>query len=825
MAKVSGSIPNLANGVSQQAMALRLASQGDLQVNAYSTVVDGLRKRPPTQRRAILRSNLGRAVHTHMINRDAAERYEVMLSKQGILVYDLDGNEKVVNTPSGFGYLGYSGDPQRPPYRAVTVGDYTFITNTTKTVGLDASVIEQPSPSEAIIHVMAGNYGKDYKVLLNGFVVAWYRTPDGTSAAQSPAVDTNYIARRLATGETVALATTVNDKPNGDWTWKASDTNLVANGITAANGWTVKVTKGTIYLKRDNGTAFSISVEDGYNGNAMKAIQQSVQDFSNLPAYCEDGMAVQVTGSVSTEYDDYYVRFSKPAAEGTPGVWKEIPKPGIVKALDASTMPHVLVREADGTFTFKAAEWDQRKCGDDVITPPPSFVGQTVNEIVFFKNRLGFLSGENVILSRAGSYFDFFRATATALLDDDPIDVAATDSGVSVLRAGVGYSDRLVLFADQVQFYLQGNELLTPKTASIRASTSYATSSKARPVAVGDAVFFPVDRGQFSMIREYRIDRATGDASAEDITGHVPQYIPGSILKMAASTHEDILVVQAEGELGTLWVYKYYWANDQKLQASWSKWTFPGVTRVMDFGFIGSQLVLVFERNTEVSLEVMDVEPGGVDPYSSFITHLDRRFMVTDTDTAPYAYDPFDNITTIPMPADITAGDYLCVTAGAAVEKMNVGLRVDPISKTATEVVLKGDFRGVPLYFGVPYEMRYRFSTIFIRQESKGGGVTVVSEGRLQLIQLLVLFSRTAYFRVEVTPLAQETRSYVSNGRMMGDPNNRVDMVTPSDGTLRVPILSKNDRVQIDVVNESYLPCSILSGEWVANYVPRSKRI
>lgn len=825
MSKISGTVPNFANGVSQQAMALRLASQGDVQINAYSTIVDGLKKRPPTQRIAHLGTSLGSALHTHMINRDASERYEVIMSPAGIRVFDLAGNEKTVNAPNGYGYLSYSAGPARPPYRAITVGDYTFVTNTTKVISVDPSVVEQLSPSEAIVHVMAGNYGKDYKITINGAVVGWYRTPDGTSAAQSPAVDTNFIARRLTTGETVALETTVNGKPNGDWVWRGSDTNLTSTGITAANGWTVKVTKGTVYVRRNDNAPFSIGVEDGYNGHAMKSIQKTVQDFADLPAYCEEGMAIKITGSVSTAFDDYHVRFGKQSPTddvSTPGVWREIPEPGIQKAFNAPTMPHVLIREANGTFTFKVATWDQRKAGDENTCPTPSFVGKTINEVVFFKNRLGFLSDENVILSRAGEFFDFWRATATALLDDDPIDVAATANGVSVLRSAEGFADRLVLFADQTQFTLMGNELLTPKTVSIRPSTSFATSSKARPVAIGSSIFFPVERGQFSMIREYRLDQNTGAADAEDITGHVPQYIPGAILKMAASTHEDILLAHAVGDLGSLYVYKYYWSNEQKLQASWSKWEFPGVTRILDIGFIASQLVLVLERGTEAFLEIMDVQPGGTDPYSTFVCHLDRRFRV---DTTEAQFDPYENKTLVPMSVDITQDAYRCVTAGAAAKLMEPGLEMQPVSVAPEYVILRGDLRGVPLYFGIPYQMRYRLSTIFIRQESRGGGISAITEGRLQLLQLLFQFSKTAYFRVEVTPLAQELRTYFTNGRLMGDPENKVDRVHMSDGSLRIPILCRNDRVRVELVNDSYLPCSILSAEWIANYVRKSQRI
>jgi len=486
-------------------------------------------------------------------------------------------------------------------------------------------------------------------------------------------------------------------------------------------------------------------------------------------------------------------------------------------------MPHVLVREENGSFTFKPATWDSRKAGDEDTCPSPGFVGKTINDVTFFKNRLGFLSGESVMLSRSGSFFDFWRATATTLLDDDPIEVASAETNVSVLRHAVAFSDRLLLFADQVQMSLMGNELLTPKTASIRPATSYSVSRKARPVSNGDTLFFPVDRGQFSMIREYRFDSDTGQATAEDITGHVPQYIKGATLKMAASTHEDILVLKAESDEATLYVYKYYWANNQKLQSSWSTWTFPGVTRILDFGFINSELILLLQRDQEVFLETMEVQPGGADPDMDFVINLDHRFRQEDFDSR--TYDAFNDLTTVPTKYDVKAMPFICVTAGSPTSPLSPGLRLTMEVVTDTYVKIRGDVRRVPLMFGLKYEMRYRLSTIFIRQERSNGGVSTITEGRLQLLKLLVQYSKTAYLRVEVTPFAQGTREYVTNGRLMGDPKNIVGSVQLGDGTFHVPILSKNDRAQIEIVSDSYLPCSVLAAEWVGNYVQQSRRI
>ena len=826
MARVSGSIPNLANGVSQQASALRLTSQAELQVNCHSTVVQGLIKRPPTLRVASLGTDIGSTVHTHLINRDQEERYSVVMSSTAIRVFDLfDGAEHTVDFPNGLSYLSHS-DPVKPPYRTLTIGDYTFVTNTQKTVAMGSSQTDAAN-SDGLVHVAAGNYGRDYSITIDGTVVARYRTPDGTNGAQSPAVDTGYIARRLATGETQTLETTVNGAANGGWVWRTSDTSLADNGITAGNGWTVTVIKSTIYIKKDNGDEWSIGVEDGYNGHAMKAIKDRVQDFSDLPQYAEEGMVVEVTGSITTVFDNYYVKFQKhnPADPlSTPGVWREVPQPGHLTALDPSTMPHVLVRNSDDTFTFREAEWDERRAGNDATVPGPSFVGSTITDTTFFKNRLGFISGENVILSRDGSYFDFFRTTATSLLDDDPIDVASTIKNVSILRTVVGFDNKLILFADNQQFELAGEGVLTPKTVSIEPTTAYSAHRGVSPIVSGDSVFFASSRGQFSMIREYQPKVDTATKRAPDITGHVPQYIPGDVVRMAASTHEDVLLVQSEGDLASLYVYKYYWSGDQKLQASWSKWTFPGVSEILAFDFINSQLVVVLRRDNQVLIESLKIQPGSTDDYADFVVHLDQRFLVDGSEEVAPVYDAFADTTVVSVPVNMVEEDYVCVTAGDASGAVP-GLEVDILSKTSTTVTLRGDQRGLPLYFGTLYEKRYSLSTIYIRRESPGGGLTAVTEGRLQLLHLILQYSKTAFFRVEVTPLARETRSYVNNGRLMGDPENIVGVVTLGTGSAKFPILSRNDRVNIDIVNDSYLPSAILAGEWVGRYEQRSTRV
>ncbi|UIK00674.1 hypothetical protein LZK82_11250 [Rhizobium leguminosarum] len=44
-------------------------------------------------------------------------------------------------------------------------------------------------------------------------------------------------------------------------------------------------------------------------------------------------------------------------------------------------------------------------------------------------------------------------------------------------------------------------------------------------------------------------------------------------------------------------------------------------------------------------------------------------------------------------------------------------------------------------------------------------------------------------------------------------------------GRFSFPLMSKNDLVTVDIVNDTFLPCAFLSAEWEALYVIRSKRL
>ncbi len=97
MSLVSNPIDALYNGVSQQPAAMRLPSQCEEMINGYGSVADGLSKRPPTEHLAQLSASAFGSAFIHIINRDTTERYAVVLSDESLSVYDLsDGSEQTV---------------------------------------------------------------------------------------------------------------------------------------------------------------------------------------------------------------------------------------------------------------------------------------------------------------------------------------------------------------------------------------------------------------------------------------------------------------------------------------------------------------------------------------------------------------------------------------------------------------------------------------------------------------------------------------------------------------------------------------------------------
>lgn len=915
MGRVSQSIPNLFNGVSQQAPTLRMRSQAEAQTNFYSTIAMGLAKRPPSKHIDQLLSSVSADAKIHWINRDEYEQYIVVIEKGNIQVFDLDGNSKTVYFTQGKSYLDCI-SPQED-FVTLTVADHTFIVNkriATEINNLEADLlagagqdwadadvteIGTPSTSAQVAYHDYQNWcwhvvsdavdegpkqkdftsvtGTEYNVrfylkVLSGAVTVKMRKGDDSGdisidSSLSPSTWTAYdedvaetaggsgahikfIAETSSTEfyvdnlfvreitddswspeafvyvRTGVASTTYNVKVDTDVkSYTTTDTastykttNIAKELTTAIN--TISGVTATQYggadhssiikIVKDNGEGFTFRCTDSWGDQAMIGFYGTAIAFTDLPPRIFNGTKMCIAGDGTIGEDDYYLKHDQ-----TEGRWNECAGWDQLNRFIRFSMPHVLVSNADGTFTFTNVTWDERTVGDSNSTPAPGFTGNYVDDIFFYRNRLGLVADDAVVLSKTGEYYNFFRDTVTQVLDTDVIDTRVSHTKVSNLKFAVPYAEDLLLFSEGTQFTLSAEDYLSPKTLQLDQTTEFENSPYCRPIGVGPNLYFTVARGDYTGIKEFYVDMENQNRDAADVTAHVPRYVPGGVFEMVGSSTDDIIFCLSNetGQRNTIYVYKFYWAGEQKLQSSWSKWELASSDTILSIFMISSTMYLAIKRSDGLYLEKIELQSNLTDGDLEFLVHLDRRVELTGsyssetgltTWTLPY---PDNNIDRVILGSDFTG---------------QVGNRITTIERpTSTTITAAGDYTDGECYCGKTYDATYQLSTQYLRTGQ--GKEEAISEGTLILQLMHLIFHLSGYFKIEITTGAGETYDY-EHVMKLGTGEAVIGKAFIDSGVFDFPVMDFNDQVSIEFINDDYLPSTFESVEWEGNYVMLTDR-
>ena len=931
MALISWSTTSLISGISQQPDTLRFASQAEAQTNGFSSVVDGLTKRHPTEHVAELIDTTGLGsldVAIHGINRDVSERYLVIFlsgsptATAELKVWDIENEVfRVVEGPGGVGSgttaptLTYLDDTDPVKLRSMSVADTTFVVNPTVLVEMDDTVGDAMS-TDAYIFVRSGLYESEYTVDMTLWTVSagvsetisvTINTWDGDNSTNAKNKDQLAVSALDTSSRTVTfLGSEVTASSVAGFTNSINALNgLTATAITGSvmhvegnySGLDIRgaIVSGTgitlteliahdaaveesiqtddiaaaltaalaaatsnatftrvgsvircvpLYDKSGNTVATgapyfdALQLTDSNADSLMTLTHKKVDTVTNLPLTCTHGFKIEVQGNAESAEDNFYLEFeAKDSAFGA-GTWKETVKGGEKYKLDASTMPHQLTRAfttVGGTpyFVWEEATWGERKVGDETATNPfPSFVttapthikpaiSRYISDIFFFRNRMGLLSNDNVVLSEVGVFENFFRTATTAILDSDPIDVGVGHSSVAILHSAVAWNEKLVLFSDQTQFILEGEPYLTPQTVQVSAVTDFENFTSIRPHTSGQGVAFGYAHGDYSGVRELK-QVSENVYSAEDLTIAIPKFIKGTITAFAPTTLENMLVVQSDGSPSSLFIYKYYFGEGERLQAAWSEYTFGSDTTIEHVLFIENTLYIALRRAEGLFLEKMEVADGRADPNASYLTTLDRR--ITDADCSP-TYDSATGVTTLTLPYAVAAGrDYQVVSRATATEEPG---HIYTLSSTpsGTSIVVEGDLTGVSFWVGEKYTFSYQFSAPRLREATATrGGRGTVATGRQQAKYGTLVYDDSGHFTVSVTPKGRDAQVNTFSAVVLDSGSDMLGELSLDSGGFRFPIHSKNDQVDITLENDSPLPSNFVSIEWEADFTTQSKR-
>lgn len=314
---------------------------------------------------------------------------------------------------------------------------------------------------------------------------------------------------------------------------------------------------------------FTFSSWDSWGSQASTGWKGSISKLSDLPREMPFQYAtVKITGDDSNNFTDYFVQYDG-------DTWVETRNPQDNRG-SFTNMPIYMDRKSDGTFEVGVLPWEIPTVGGNLTNPTPSFVNTTINDIFFYKNRLGFTANANVILSETGGYYNFYSQTILEVLDDDPIDVAVSSNEATIIYYAVPFQRALFVFTKNSQYALETPNTATfsPLTVSFNLISRLPIDTNVRPINAGSSLFFISKTGNnASQLREYKFNNDSLIADGVDLSVQVPNYLP-SIDSIDVDINLGMVFMYSKDYKNTLYCYKYLQQGSERIQSSFYKWVF-----------------------------------------------------------------------------------------------------------------------------------------------------------------------------------------------------------------------------------------------------------
>lgn len=793
-------------GVSQQPDKNRYPGQCTASNNFRPDVVRGLITRQGTQSTGTLTgASTDEACKWHHYKRNE-EEYLIQIQPDGTLkAWSPDGtahNVTLEEVDTSASYLSCSNPSS--DIEMLTVGDYTFLINKNVTVAEGAETSD-PLPVTAIVYVQFMDYTQTIEVFLDGVSVAWHTSEDGSESDEAASVVPKTVAEHLYSGLSGGSGSGTNA---GSW-----------GGTDITVDYTIELDGNCVFITKKDGTDFDIYVDDDVNNSNAIAIYKEIEKVTLLPNRAPIDFKVKVNppGGETTENASYWLQAtSVDGSSGNTLKWVETIEPEMVFGFDLSTMPYVLVRESvtDGiaTFTLRQGEWEIREVGNDITNPLPSFVGGEIKAVGVMQNRLYFTSGEAVIMSRSGHFFNFFRATAQASLDTDPIDIYADSEQINYLEASMSFDGDVVFFSESAQFLLSGEKPLTSANAVLRKTTNFETNLNAKPVASGDSIMFAINYGQYTGIREYFTDSLTDTKMARPITDHVKEYILGYPKIMVASTNLNLLLIKAS-EDNVLYAYDWLWQGSEKVQSAWGKITLTDGVVILHLAFVDDQLRLVLNRADNIVCETVDL--GDADSTGlSFPVRLDAQKELT------FTWDETDEVwkaTAGPITDDLV----IVRSTGCYDSEKGTLVNFELNGSEFWSYDNLGEGTEVTCIAGLRIYCSY-IPTNPVVKDQNGQAMNL---DKLTVGAFYINYNTTGDITATVTDDYGRERTSSYGNRVFGAAENIVGFATLTEGQHRIPIRAKSDKYTLTIATEDHIPLTIRDFSFNGNLNRRGMRI
>ena len=571
-------------------------------------------------------------------------------------------------------------------------------------------------------------------------------------------------------------------------------------------------------------SAFNVEVVED---DLMRVMQSSVNDVTRLPNQCKHGYIVKVSNSRMSEEDDYYVRFDGENNRDGSGSWSECAKPGIPKTL--TNMPLVIQRTAlanqgtsteIATFTIRQFTYADRLIGDEQTNPLPSFVGQRINKVLFFRNRLAFLSGSNVITARPGSIGepDFFAESALTVSASDPIDISSASTFPSELFDGIAINAGLVVFSTNQQFLLASDDtVLNPDTAKLRSISTFNYNKDIAPISLGTTLGYVDNSGKFSRFNEMANISREGQPTVVEVSKIVPTLLPKDIDLLTNSRENSIILYAKSGAADSLvYGYKYLNIGDKRQQAAWFKWK---LNRPILYHFIIDDEYYYLDADyylQKIRLVQTTEDPSIVQDNVDFLLHVDNHTTVSGG-----SFNSTTNLTTfsgVSWLNTVSSPNHDLVVIDTNTNSVRVGRYAKP-TVNGTSFTLPGNWSSATLTIGYIYPYEVQFPTFY---PTKGQGEKVAADVNSSLVvhRIKLHFGKIGLYETTLKRVGKNDYTEVYESTQL-DEYDASDAPYLEEFIKTVPIYEKNTNVDVILRSSHPAPATLHALSWEGDYSPR----
>ena len=542
----------------------------------------------------------------------------------------------------------------------------------------------------------------------------------------------------------------------------------------------------------------------------------SVNDPSDLPRQCKHNMIVQVSNSSDSLEDDYYLQFKGANDADGAGSWEECIAPGMQTTLDSSTLPIQIQRQANGQFNISTPPWVTRQVGDNSTNPLPSFIGNRLSQTFFHRNRLGFLTEDNVVLSQAGDVYNFFQHSALSIGANDPIDIQASSTQPTRFIDSIETNTGLVIFSESQQFMLHtDSDTLTPDTGKLSNIATYRYSPQASPISLGTTIGFVDSAGVFGRFFEMFEIRREGEPQIIDQTKIVQSLLPND-LDIVVNSRENNTIFFSKSGTNDVYGYRYYNSGEKRVQSAWFRWTFP---YDIEYAFVlDDALLLVSTSGKYYEIQLIKKDNNRIVPgpnnffgqSTEYKVHLDASESVSAS-----SYDASNNLTTI---------SWSCPThssIGQSVAVVNPGTGETHFAQSSVGTTHKfiGDLTGQTLIIGTNIEFLVALPKIYVKQKA-GEKQTADLSASLTVQRVNLRFGSIGSIKATIRRAGKPdfTTEYESNA---ADWYGESDMPVIEEKSVAIPVYERNINFEVDISSKHPAPASLHSMTWEGDYTPK----